>query len=332
MNGLHVHGIPVAIPEAEAALCRSRLLRAVDALREETGAEDVDIRITKAQPESFPSPDRRFGERDELSVAERAARYTASAPLWGMDRLIAPATLLDELDAVVRMAELETLVFDTWGMRTIEPFPRSVLNFHGPPGTGKTLAAHAVASSLGRSIIAASYADIESKYHGDGPKNVEALFFAAQRDNAVLFVDEADSLLSKRLTNVTQGSEQAINSMRSQLLICLERHRGVVIFATNLIENYDSAFQTRVRNIRFCLPDEEARAAIWRAHLPVQLPLADDVDIASLAVKSDGFCGREIKQAVLDAVFRAARLGQAVCQEDFLGAIERVSMNSGKVC
>ncbi len=322
MNGLHIYGMPAAISEAEAVLCRSRLLRAVDALREETGVDEVDIRITKAETV------RRFAGRDELSVGERAERYTATDPLWGMDRLIAPGSLLDELDAVVRMAELESLVFDTWGMRAIEPFPRSVLNFHGPPGTGKTMAAHAVASSLGRSIIAASYADIESRYHGDGPKNVEALFFAAQRDNAVLFIDEADSLLSKRLTNVTQGSEQAINSMRSQLLICLERHRGVVIFATNLIENYDAAFETRVRNIRFSLPDEEARAAIWRAHLPKQLPLADDVDIPHLAERSDGFCGREIKQAVLDAVFRAARRGCVACREDFVGAVERVAANS----
>lgn len=323
MSGLFVHGIPAAVPAEEAALCRSRLLRAVDSLREETGVDELDIRITKALP---VAP--RAAERDEPSAAERASRYGAGEPLWGMERLVAPETLLDEIAAVVEMAELEPLIFDTWGMRSVEPFPRSVLNFHGPPGTGKTMAAHAVASSLNRRIIAASYADIESKYHGDGPKNVEALFFAAQRDNAVLFIDEADSLLSKRLTNVTQGSEQAINSMRSQLLICLERHRGVVIFATNLIENYDSAFETRVRNIRFDLPDEAARAAIWRAHLPARLPLADDVDVASLAAKSDGFCGREIRQAVLDAVIRAARRGCVVCQGDFVGAIERVAANS----
>ncbi|MBR8840228.1 MAG: AAA family ATPase [Stigonema ocellatum SAG 48.90 = DSM 106950] len=56
------------------------------------------------------------------------------------------------------------------------------------------------------------------------------------RDNAVLFIDEADSLLSKRLLHVTQGSEQAINSIRSQLFICLEQYQGIVIFATNLVE------------------------------------------------------------------------------------------------
>ncbi len=65
------------------------------------------------------------------------------------------------------------------------------------------------------------------------------------------FFDEADSLLSKRLTSVSQGSEQAINSMRSQLLICLEEFRGIVIFATNLVINYDQAFLTRLISVEF---------------------------------------------------------------------------------
>ena len=82
-----------------------------------------------------------------------------------------------------------------------------------------------------------SYADIESKYHGDGPKNLKSIFYAAERDKAVLFIDEADSLLSKRLTSINTGSEQAINSMRSELLICLEKFEGIVIFATNIVES-----------------------------------------------------------------------------------------------
>ena len=56
---------------------------------------------------------------------------------------------------------------------------------------------------------------------GEGPKNVSAIFLAAEEQDAVLFIDEADSLLSKRLVNVSDPSGQAMNSMRSQLLICL---------------------------------------------------------------------------------------------------------------
>ncbi len=242
-----------------------------------------------------------------------------------MECLIVPQALKDELLLAIETIRLEPLVFDTWGLRAIEPFPRSALNFHGAPGTGKTLAAHGVAAAIGTNILVASYAQIESMYHGEGPKNVEALFHAAQRDGAVLFIDEADSLLSRRLTNVTQGSEQAINSMRSQLLICLEKYRGVVIFATNLVANYDPAFETRVRHIHFPLPDADAREAIWRKHLPETLPLAPDVDLPALALAETVFCGRDIKNAVVNAALQTARHGATcLCQQELLAAICRI--------
>ncbi|WP_208821801.1 ATP-binding protein [Tolypothrix sp. PCC 7910] len=235
-----------------------------------------------------------------------------------------PEQVKEDLLLAVDLIELETQVFDIWGLRKIEPFPRTALNFYGKPGTGKTLAAHAIASKINRPILVASYAQIESMYHGEGPKNVEAIFFAAERDNALLFIDEADSLLSKRLTNVTQGSEQAINSMRSQLLICLERFRGVVIFSTNLVENYDKAFETRVRNINFPLPDQPCRQEIWKRHLPTQLPLATDVTYERLAEVED-VCGRDIKNAVLDAAMRVARKGKGIVElSDLLDSIERI--------
>jgi ATP-dependent 26S proteasome regulatory subunit len=187
------------------------------------------------------------------------------------------------------------------------------------------LAAHAIAHRLKQSILIASYAEIESKFHGEGPKNIKALFHAAERDQALLFIDEADSLLSRRLTEVTQGSEQAINSMRSQLFICLQEFRGTVIFATNLVESYDEAFETRVRHLHFPMPDEPCRRAIWQVHLVPQLPLAEDVSLDQLAAYADDICGRDIKNAVIDAAIRTARYGKDhVEQRDLIEALDRI--------
>ena len=222
----------------------------------------------------------------------------------------------------IDLINLEDKVFNQWGLKIIEPFPRTALNFYGEPGTGKTLAAHAVASKINRNILVASYAQIESMYHGEGPKNVEALFLAAEREQAILFIDEADSLLSQRLTHVTQGSEQAINSMRSQLLICLEQFHGIVIFATNLIENYDKAFETRVRNVYFPLPDKLLRQKIWEQHLPQKLPLSQDVCVEQLAEIED-ICGRDIKNAVVDAAMKAAHKGKEMIE--FIDIIEAIN-------
>lgn len=148
-------------------------------------------------------------------------------------------------------------------------------------------------------------------------KNVEALFHSANKDNALLFIDEADSLLSKRLVNVTQGSEQAINSMRSQLLISLEKFNGIVIFATNLVKNYDKAFETRVRNIFFPLPDQECRKKIWEIHLPKSLPLSPYISPSALA-EIDEICGRDIKNAIIEAALKVANLNRSMIELDDL--------------
>jgi SpoVK/Ycf46/Vps4 family AAA+-type ATPase len=326
---LHIQGIPAALAKTPAAaVCRTRLSTAVGALMDEANLPAVMIRIgTRDRLAAAAAAEARArpADHDDIPVEVRAQRYKARAPLFRFEQLIVPEPVKDEILGAVELIRLEGRIFDDWGLREIEPFPRTILNFHGAPGTGKTLAAHALADFLGRRILSASYAEIESKFHGDGPKNVEALFFAAERDDALLFLDEADSLLSRRLTEVTQGSEQAINSMRSQLLICLEKFRGVAVFATNLVQNYDRAFETRVRHVHFPMPDEACRRAIWRRHLPARLPLEPDLSVDRLAAAADDICGRDIKNAVLDAAVRVARARKEhVGEADLLAALDRI--------
>lgn len=331
MQDLYISGLPENISPVESALFRTRISTALSDLCEQEKAESLHLRIgTGVQP--VAAANAASGENDEFNITNRAAQYETQQPLWSLDQLVAPDSLMEELQTTISLVRLEPLVFDDWGLREIEPFPRSALNFHGGPGTGKTLAAHAVAAELGKKILVASYAQIESKYHGDGPKNVEAIFHAARQQDAVLFMDEADSLLSRRLTNVTQGSEQAINSMRSQILICLERHKGVVIFATNLVENYDRAFETRVRHIHFPQPDHAARTIIWQKHLPKRLPLHEDVEAHRLAAIAEEFCGRDIKNAVVNAALLVARRGDKVIRHsDFAESVARIVSARDKV-
>ena len=262
---------------------------------------------------------------------DRSEKYIAEESNVNFERLQLPQSTLDEITTAIKKLELEREIFEEWGLYAIMPNPVCALNFYGPPGTGKTLAAHAVANKLTRKIITASYADIESMYHGEGPKNVQAIFKAAENQNAVLFIDEAESLLSKRLTNVTQGSEQAINSMRSQILICLEKFHGIVIFASNLIVSYDRAFVSRLTSIRFDLPDAELREKIWRAHLlptpnakiQIKIPLSDDIDIKSLAEKYK-VCGREIRNAVVNACVNVRTANLSELTDKFItAAIEK---------
>ncbi|MBQ4418254.1 MAG: ATP-binding protein [Synergistaceae bacterium] len=271
----------------------------------------------------------------EFDYDKLSLNYHADKPHYSFDQIALPGDTVDQIMEAIATIQLEGKVFDEWGLRNIIPYASSAMNFFGPPGTGKSMAAEAVAKYLDTGIIRAAYADIESKYHGEGPRMVKAIFKAAERENAVLFLDEADSLLSKRLTNVHDGSDQAINSMRSQLLISIERFKGIVIFATNLAINYDRAFLSRLSNIEFHMPDAAARKVIWQQHISgngIKLPLSDDIDIIELASRYT-FSGRQIKNAVKDACIRAAMRGDnvVISQEDFTRSCEKIQNQSDSI-
>lgn len=271
---------------------------------------------------------------NEYDYEKLSYNYQAEEPRFSFAQVILPETTREQIEQAIGILEVEHKVFDEWGLRSIIPEATSALSFYGPPGTGKSMAAEAVAQRLGKKILKATYADIESKYHGEGPKMVKAIFKAAEREDAVLFLDESDSLLSKRLTNVSDGSAQAINSMRSQLLISLEHFSGIVIFATNLVVNYDKAFLSRLINIEFTFPTKEERIKIWWNHLKtdqIRIPLADDIDVEEIASKFE-LCGREIKNAVKNACIAAALSKRdMVCQNDLVKSSEQILQDREKV-
>ena len=245
---------------------------------------------------------------DNMDYKKRAMQYVAKEPKYSFDMLKISPKVRGQIDKALGRIKYEREVFDQWGLYAIMPSPVCAMSFYGPAGTGKSMAAEAIAAYLEKPIIRASYADIENKYVGEGPKNVSAVFLAAEQQDAVLLIDEADSLLSKRLVNVSDPSGQAMNSMRSQLLICLENFHGIVIFTTNLQVNYDRAFLSRLINIKFEFPDADLREEIWRAHIypssaakvQLKIPLDDDVDLRAIAERYM-FVGREIRSCVVDA-------------------------------
>jgi len=334
MAELLVSGIPEGIEESIAATCRSRLLTAASRLCEQAGLQEVSLTVrTRAAASSTTAPvkvgtpgaPREKGGAEELDdLAARAAQFRPVAPRSTLEALVISDALRGDLEAALDAIRLQRELFEEWGLRRIEPFPRTVLNLHGPPGTGKTMAAHGLAHALGRTIIATSYAQLESRYHGDGPRNVRGLFESARLNQALLFVDEAENVLSRRFEQPGQGSEQASNALRSEFLLQLEQFSGAVVFATNLVQSYDKALETRLTHLHFPLPDEAARRLLWSSMLVPELPRAADVSVESLAA-IDGVCGRDIKRAVIDAATRARRAGaRQVSLADLQQAIDRI--------
>ena len=186
-----------------------------------------------------------------------------------------------------------------------------ILNFYGKAGTGKSMTAEAVAKALGKKVYHINYAELESKYVGETPKNIRKAFECATRDDAVLIFDEADSFLGKRLTSVTQSADYGVNITRSVLLMELEKFCGVVVFTTNLISNYDEAFKRRILlSVYFELPNEEARTQIWRLHLGKKMPLQEEVTAEWLASRYTEVSGADIKDMVFYAALHTLKQGK----------------------
>ena len=179
-------GIPADLPEKEESLFRSRIDLACQDLIGHTKKEVGDLYLSFGRSNSVPpvpeikqtAPDR---EEDTLP----GSNLSAVEPKYRFEQLVLPQGVLDDIQHKISLFQLKNKVFEEWGLKEIEPYPRSALNFHGAPGTGKTMAAHAIAQLLGKKIILATYAEIESKYHGDGPKNVKAVFKKAEEEDAI---------------------------------------------------------------------------------------------------------------------------------------------------
>ena len=239
--------------------------------------------------------------------------FLPQTPRYSFDQIILPAETKDRILSDLNSIKCQDLIYNQWGFSEVESKPKSILNFFGTPGTGKTMCAHAIAKMLDKQLLALNYSEIESKYVGDAAKNLKKAFDTATDLGAVMFFDEADSFLGKRIENVSHGSDQALNSLRSQMLILLEEFEGVVLFATNLVTNFDKAFESRILDhIKLELPNKEARAAIIDKMLPSKMPLDHRFTQDELLEASDlidGFAGREIKNAILTMLLDKASLG-----------------------
>ena len=212
-------------------------------------------------------------ESNQVKNEDGLPTFLPQTPRYSFEQIILPEETKDRILSDLNSIKCQDLIYNQWGFAEVESKPKSILNFFGPPGTGKTMCAHAIAKMLGKPLLALNYSEIESKYVGDAAKNLKKAFDTATELEAVMFFDEADSFLGKRIENVSHGSDQALNSLRSQMLILLEEFEGVVLFATNLVTNFDKAFESRILDhIKLELPNREARAAIIEKMLPSKMP------------------------------------------------------------
>jgi SpoVK/Ycf46/Vps4 family AAA+-type ATPase len=245
--------------------------------------------------------------------------------------VVLPAETRRTLDDALAQVRNHQLIFGRWGLGERHASGLGLaFNFAGPPGTGKTICAEAIAHALGMKLLVVDYAEVESMWMGETPKNIAGVFRAAAEQSAVLFFDEADAIATRRSAISGLGHDRESNLTVNVLLRELDGFNGVVIFATNLAAHFDPAFERRIRtHVRFVMPGAEERERIWQVQIhPRKTPLARDVNFRALAQKYET-SGGDIKNAVLKAASAAAAepgsdVSKAIHQRHFERAIEDV--------
>jgi AAA+ superfamily predicted ATPase len=154
-------------------------------------------------------------------------RVTKNFTLEGLNISGDPAAMLRQLDT-----------FDAYLKKDDE---NEIMNmnllFYGPPGTGKSELARHIAGRMDREIICKRISDLQSMWVGAGEKNIKAAFQEAEAEEAVLIIDEADSVLFSR--------DRARNSWEisftNEFLTQMEKYRGILVCTTNRLDDLDPA-------------------------------------------------------------------------------------------
>jgi len=175
----------------------------------------------------IPSIDQQRAERVLEKVLDNSAKAMGQKPLLNRQ----PHTTRYSLDYLNANIDIPGLV------EGLKRNQRGNLCFYGAPGTGKTALAGYIAKQLDKQLLCKRASDILSMWVGGTEQNISRMFEQAKREDAVLVLDEADSLLRDR-----RGANQSWEVTQvNELLVQMENFDGLFICSTNLMDDLDQA-------------------------------------------------------------------------------------------
>jgi transitional endoplasmic reticulum ATPase len=171
---------------------------------------------------------------------------------------------------------------------------------YGPPGTGKTMLAKATAGEIDATFFRISPADVLSKWVGEAEQNLKKLFDAAAAEpRAIIFIDEIESLVPARRDEGSSVMQRVVPQILQGMEGFDEKERSPILFmgATNVPWQLDPAVLRPGRfdeKVYIPLPDLPARRKMLEIYLSKR-PVAEEVDLDSLATRLNGYSGADIK-------------------------------------
>lgn len=257
-------------------------------------------------------------------------RRTRQQDVIGWDNVAGCEEAKAELMEVVEFLRNPKL-FDKLGAKA----PRGVL-LNGPPGTGKTMLAKACAREAKAEFFGTTGSSFVQMFVGLGASRMRRLFKEARKQApAIIFIDEIDGVGKKRGKDLSGEKDQTLNQLLAEMDGFGSTNNVVVIAATNLPEELDSALLRPGRfdrQIMVGAPDLEGRKQILKVHTknkPVCM-----VDLNKVAKQTPGLTGADLANLCNEAAIFAGRAGrELIVQRDFTQAFERVvaGLKTGKL-
>lgn len=216
--------------------------------------------------------------------------------------------LKPQLQRIREMIELPLRFPEVFARLGIDP-PKGVL-LHGPPGTGKTLIARTIAHETEASFFSVSGPEVIHKFYGESEAHLRGIFEeAARKSPSIVFIDEIDAIAPPRERVVGDVEKRVVAQLLASMDGLKRRERVVVIGATNIPNALDPALRRPGRfdrEIAIPIPDKNGRREILEIHSR-GMPLAPDVDLATLAAISHGFVGADLEALCREAAMICLR-------------------------
>ena len=188
--------------------------------------------------------------------------------------------------------------------------PHSGILLYGPPGCGKTLIAKVLASESEANMYSINGPEIMNKYYGETEARLRDIFKEA-KDNSpsIIFIDEIDAIAPKREEAYGDVEKRVVAQLLALMDGLTDRGNVIVIGASNRPESVDPALRRPGRfdrEVEISVPNEDGRLEILQIHTR-GMPIADDVNLKTLAAELHGYTGADIKSLCREAAMKSIR-------------------------